>query len=101
MITLNKISQFEVSEPQWDPGGYRCHLAISKESDGTFSAVVLNLPGAGSCGDSIDEAIAHANEAVIAVIESFKDDDAEIPWRDLTEYDVPDDAIQKWILVNA
>ncbi len=28
---------------------YRCHVCLICEEDGTFSAIVLNLPGAGSC----------------------------------------------------
>ena len=38
---------------EWTPdASYRCHIAIIPEDDGDFSVVVLNLPGAGSCGDT-------------------------------------------------
>jgi predicted RNase H-like HicB family nuclease len=88
-----------VGESVWNPSVYRCHLAILREDDGTFSAVVLNLPGAGSCGDSEEDAVANTREAVAGVIESYLSDGQEIPWED--DYSIPEGAKQKWILVDA
>jgi predicted RNase H-like HicB family nuclease len=79
---------------------YRCHLAILCEDDGTYSAIVLNLPGAGSCGASEAEAIQNAREAAMGVISSFIEDGEEIPWVDASSEQIPEGAKQKWILVD-
>jgi predicted RNase H-like HicB family nuclease len=85
----------------WRPGApYRCHLAILKEDDGTYSAIALNLPGAGSCGDTEEDAANNAKEAIAGVIESYQTRGVAIPWRDIAEYTIPEGAAQKWILVN-
>ena len=81
--------------------GFRCHLDVSEEDDGTFSVVVLNLPGTGSCGDSEEEAIANTKEAVAGVIRSYREDSEDVPWIDTTAYAIPNDTNQKWILVDA
>jgi predicted RNase H-like HicB family nuclease len=75
--------------------GYRIVLQITKESDGRFSAVALNLPGAGSCGDTAAEAEANAKEAILAAIESYGD---YIPWTEprLTK----DTGIVKYIMLK-
>ncbi len=78
---------------------YRCHLAVSQDEDGQFSAVALNLPGAGSCGATAEEAIANAREAVTAVIESYLEEGKEVPWH--SEYAIPPGATVSWILLNA
>jgi predicted RNase H-like HicB family nuclease len=78
---------------------YRCHVRLIQEDDGSFSAVVLNLPGAGSCGDTKEEAVRNVREAILAVIESYNDSHEDIPWRSQDEYGIVDDA--KWIIVNA
>ncbi len=93
-------AEYTIGEPIWNPRAYRCHVALIHEKDGAFPAIVLNLPGAGSCGDSEEEAIANAREAVAGVIESYLSENAEIPWIDQTQYTVPSGAKQKWILVN-
>jgi len=99
ILCANGGSQYKVGETLFDPRSYRCHLAILKDEDGRFSVIVLNLPGAGSCGDTEDEAVHNAREAVTGVIESYIEDGEEIPWK--TEYSIPEDSKLKWILVNA
>lgn len=100
IVDTNDGATFEASGITWNPPGYRCHIALMREADGSFSAIVLNLPGAGSCGDTEEDAIAGAGEAVIGVTESYAADGQEVPW--VTEYDIPGDAVMvKWILVNA
>lgn len=91
----------DIAESRLNPHAYRCHLAISRDDDGRFSAVVLNLPGAGSCGDTEEEAIANALEAVLGIIESCREDGTAVPWQDPDEYDVEAGAERKWVLVNA
>lgn len=88
-----------VGDTVFDPNVYRCHLALLKEEEGGVSILVLNLPGCGSCGDTEEDAIENVKEAVVGVIESYKEDSVEIPW--ITEYHIPSDARTKWILVNA
>ena len=82
------------------PDAYRCHVRTVREDDGTFSAMVLNLPGCGSCGDTEEDAVANVREAVLGVIESHLAAGEEIPWRNTVPTDIPKGATQKWILVN-
>ncbi|MCD4727483.1 MAG: type II toxin-antitoxin system HicB family antitoxin [Pirellulales bacterium] len=91
-----------ILDPEWDKQkAYRCHVSMVQEEDGCFSAIVLNLPGAGSCGDSEEEALENVREAVLGVIESHVEAGEEIPWLGLDEYEIPKGAPTKWILVNA
>ena len=83
-----------------NPPRVRCHMAILREDDGSFSAIALNLPGIGSCGDSEEEAIANASQAVTAAVESFREDGDPVPWAAPGEYSIPDGAKLVWILVN-
>jgi predicted RNase H-like HicB family nuclease len=78
---------------------YRCHVCLIPEDDGSYSAIVLNLPGCGSCGTTEKEAIENVHEAVLGVIESHIEAGEEVPWID--KYDVPKDQKTKRILVNA
>ena len=80
---------------------YRCHLAVVREDDGTYSVLVVNLPGAGSCGDTKAEAIANAREAVLGVIESYLEDNVPIPWLSVGSYPIPQGAELEWISVDA
>lgn len=83
------------------PKSYRCHVAILREENGTFSAVVLNLPGVGSCGDTEAEALANAKDAAAATIASYLDDREDIPWDEPGRYPIPEGCTQKWVLVDA
>ncbi len=55
-------------------------VEVIPEEDGTFSAVVLNLPGAGSCGDTEAEAIENVKEAIAGVMEEYAESGDEVPW---------------------
>ena len=79
---------------------YRLHLAIVHEDDGTVSAIALNLPGAGSCGDTEEEAVANAKNAVSEVIRSYLDEKKEIPWNNDYNQRIPEDAKIKRELVQ-
>ena len=59
-----------------------CLIDLIPEEDGSFSAVVLNLPGTGSCGATEEEAMENVKEAILGVIESYKADGREVPWRE-------------------
>lgn len=79
---------------------YRLHLAIVHEDDGTVSAIALNLPGAGSCSDTEEEAIANAKDAVSEVIRSYLDEKKEIPWNNDYNQRIPEGATIKRVLVQ-
>jgi predicted RNase H-like HicB family nuclease len=84
-----------------DGHAVRAHLAIVKEGDGSFSVIVLNLPGCGSCGETEEDAISNVREAVKEVVESYRADGQEVPWVDAAENDdIPEGAKLKWIMVN-
>ena len=98
----NNAMSPRIRPDEWGPSvrSYRCHIQLEKEEDGTYSAIALNLPGAGSCGDSADEAIANACEAIIGAIQSYLEAGDEIPWEDSLAADIPDSVEHKWILVH-
>jgi len=79
---------------------YRCHIGLITEDDGTWSALVLNLPGAGSCGTTKEEALTNLQEAVLATIESYAMAGEEIPWDGCPAEDVPSGAESLWITVH-
>lgn len=54
---------------------------ITKDAEDLYSAVVLNLPGAGGSGDTREEAINSASQSVAALASSYLDDGIEVPWR--------------------
>ena len=58
----------------------RYPIAIEPGSDTTaWGVVVPDLPGCFSAGDTIDEAIANASEAITAWIEAVLDDGGDVP----------------------
>jgi predicted RNase H-like HicB family nuclease len=83
------------------PNSYRCHVCVTRDEDGAFSAVVLNLPGCGSCGDTQEEALDNVREAILGVIESHIEAGEEIPWVDSMQSKIPKGAYAIWIVVNA
>jgi predicted RNase H-like HicB family nuclease len=104
------VIDFEQQNPTFSPSlmpnwgqvnDYRCHVSLIREDDGTISAIVLNLPGAGSCGDSEEEALKNVREAILGVIESHQTAGEQIPWLGLDEYEIPQGVQDKWIIVNA
>ena len=78
---------------------YAVHLLLVPEEDGRFSAIALNLPGTGSCGDTKEEAIENAKEAVKGVLESYTASGESIPWKDSRSDKTPGE--KKWINVHA
>ena len=87
-------------EPQDNQEPYRVHLCTLKEDDGTYSTIVLNLPGAGSCGDTKEESKRNAIEALKGILALHKESGEAIPWKDSTA-DKRDGADQVWIIVHA
>jgi antitoxin HicB len=46
-------------------------VLLRKEPEGAFTVIIPSLPGCVTCGDSIDEAIEMAKEAISLYIESL------------------------------
>lgn len=80
---------------------YRIHLLIVKDAEDSYSAIALNLPGAGSCGSTEEAAITNAKEAVQGILEEYKTSGEEIPWRNTCSTDIPNGASHKWVIVDA
>ena len=68
---------------------YRFVVRITSDDDGIYSAVALNLPGTGSCGDTRDEAIENFKEAALGNIEYYAESGEEIPWKIIEQSEVP------------
>ncbi len=82
------------------PKALQFHVVISQDEDGVYSAVAVNLPGTGSCGDTIEEALANFEEAAQAVVASYYDVDT-IPWQDTAESESLYGVENKWITIYA
>ena len=54
-------------------------ILLKKEPEGGFTVFIPSLPGCITFGDTIDEAIEKAKEAIELYIESLKAHDEEIP----------------------
>lgn len=102
MVTMeNTATSITLSGGGWRPGkGYRLHILITRDDATSYSAVALNLPGAGSCGETEEEAVANAREAIAGVLEEYAARGEPIPWRDSSSIDIPKNAKQKWIIVD-
>jgi predicted RNase H-like HicB family nuclease len=61
---------------------YRIYILTDKDEDGVYSTIALNLPGSGSCGDTPEESVQNAKEAIRAVLEEHIDSGVSIPWKD-------------------
>ena len=84
----------------WSKGeAYRFLVEVTKDEVGIYSAVALNLPGTGSCGDTREEAIENFKEAATGNIEYYAESGEEIPWKAISQSEVPAGA--KWVWVNA
>ena len=62
-------------------------ILLRKEPEGGYTVIVPSLPGCVTYGDSIDEAIDMAKEAIELYIESLEEHGEEIPTEDgILEY---------------
>jgi predicted RNase H-like HicB family nuclease len=100
----NKAETFAVGEADWrvTPKAYRILVLVTKDEPGMFSAVALNLPGAGSCGATEAEALENAREAIRGVLDEYIESGEGIPWKELTgSVQVPLGGKKLWITVDA
>lgn len=98
ILSNDSRAGFQVDGVSLGVPGHRCQVAITRDDDGGYSAIVLNLPGAGSCGATEEEALENAKQAVDGVVESYRDDGIEVPWADA--FELPANASLRWIVVN-
>lgn len=64
-------------------------ILLRKEPEGGYTAIVPSLPGCVTFGDTIEEAIVMAKEAIELYIESLKEHGEEIPTEERTlEYNL-------------
>jgi predicted RNase H-like HicB family nuclease len=76
----------------------RYPIAIEPGSEvAAWGVVVPDLPGCFSAGDSMDEAIANASEAIALWIETVLDDGGDIPDPSPVEHLRRDKAFKGWI----
>ena len=80
---------------------YRFHILLTKDDADSFSALVLNLPGTGSCGRTEEEAMERVKEAIRGSLEEYTESGQAIPWKDSSNMDIPSGAKQKWIILDA
>jgi len=100
-VLENKAVSMNVPSGDWhETKGRRFHVAVTREDDGTYSVIALNLPGVGSCGDTPEEALANFEEATRGVIESYESANEAILWKETSSKDIPPGALHKWIIVH-
>lgn len=56
------------------------NIETIQETDGTWSAITLNLPGGGGCGETESEAIDDAKQSVVGLIESYEEEGVDVPF---------------------
>ena len=59
-------------------------ILLRKEVEGGYTVIVPSLPGCVTYGDTIEEAIEMAKEAIQLYLESLKEHDEEIPTEERT-----------------
>lgn len=88
---------------RWDffgespPRAYQCGVVVIPEPDGGFSAHAVDLAGAVSQGESVEEALANIGEALEGVIAEYIAS-GPIPWGPVAIDGTP--VCEKRILVN-
>jgi predicted RNase H-like HicB family nuclease len=62
---------------------------LRREPEGGYTVIVPSLPGCVTYGDTLDDAVAKAKEAIALYVESLKSHGEELPTEDETfEYTV-------------
>lgn len=59
-------------------------VILKREEDGTYHAFCPSLPGCHTQGDTYDEAVKNAEEAVLLYLESLQAHREELPVEDIT-----------------
>lgn len=77
-----------------------CRAILCPEEDGGFSAIVRDLPGAVSQGDTEDEALANLREAFAGLVVAYRDSNQPIPFCARDPAASIAGCKHRWILVN-
>ncbi len=87
-----------VSHEPGDVQAYRFLVEVTRDDAGIYSAIALNLPGAGSCGGTEEQALERFVEAASGIIESYTEAGEMIPWEvNATVDKLPND---RWITID-
>ena len=76
----------EMAEASWDqlsddmPRVFRCSVNVYQEDNG-YCVYAADLPGVVSEGNTESDALENIKEAYTGVIQSYWDDNEEIPWK--------------------
>lgn len=62
---------------------YRFKIILEKETTGGYSVSVPALPGCATQGETLEECLANAKEAIELYLESLKEDGLPIPESDV------------------
>ena len=73
---------------------FRFLVQVTQDDEGIYSAIALNLPGTGSCGDTREKAIQNFKEAAVGTLEYYAESAEEIPWKLLSPSEISAEA--KW-----
>lgn len=79
---------------------YRCAVYLVPEEDGGFSATAPELPGAASQGESESQALSNITEAVEGLIQAYKADGVQIPWKTSDLPKPEESTVVRWVFVN-
>ena len=79
---------------------FECRILLLPEPSGGYSAHAINLPGVVSQGESDEEAVANLQEAFAGAIQAYQEAGEKIPWTTTETQEKPQDAKERWIVVN-
>ena len=85
-----------VAYPNGDHSQFRA--VFCKEDDGGFSVRAACLAGVISEGDTIEQATENIKEAFKAVIECYKEQGEEIPWKAISRLE--DGCFERWVSID-
>ena len=85
------------------PGtAFQANIVVFEDDDGSYSAIVENLPGANGTGDSEADAIESAKESIQGLIESYAARNLPTPWvTDIKKTSRREGATEHWVIVHA
>lgn len=81
MQTLEPTTACSVDWLEYQPGQvFDCDVVIESDPDGGFTAYARDLPGVHTQGDTIEEVLDFARDALTATIQCYLASGDEIPW---------------------
>lgn len=93
---------FFVADPD-GPTRYEAQVVLGRGEESRWTAQAARLPGVVTEGSCIEEALANFQEALVAVLEEYRDSQEPIPWSaelvSLPDTDFEEKA-NRWITVD-